>query len=219
ASRFFTHSFFFNRNQARWGLEITRKTRRQKVFLNYGFETRNDEQVESKIRIRLRPNLQWQLSGISGEQSLTTTGQPFQNRNYRIRTNTLEPSLVITRGTNFRCTFRYVIDQKKNRLDSALTLNAYRIVADIRVNGKKNNAITVKVSNNTIQWNAAPGSENSAVGFVMLEGLRPGKNWTWQMEWTKVIGKNLECTMQYEGRSSQINAPIHLGRASVRALF
>jgi hypothetical protein len=219
ASRFFTHSLFFNRNQPRWGLEVTRKTRLQKVFLNYGFETRNDEQLESRLRIRLRPNLQWQLSGITGEQSLTTTGQPFQNRNYRIRTNTLEPSLVITQGTTFRCTFRYVIDQKQNRLDSVLTLKAYRIAGDIRINGRKNSAITAKVSNNILRWNAASGLENSAVGFVMLEGLRPGKNWTWQMEWTKVIGKNLECTMQYEGRSSQNNTPVHIGRASVRALL
>lgn len=219
ASRFFTHSLFFNRNQPRWGLEITRKTRLQKVFLNYGFETRDDEQLESKIRIRLRSNLLWQLSGITGAQSLTTTGQPFQNRNYRIRMFSLEPSLVITRGSTLRCTFRYVIDQKQNRLDSILSLKANRIVADARVNGRKNSAITAKLSINTLRWNAAAGSENSAVGFVMLEGLRPGKNWTWQLEWTRVIGKNLECTVQYEGRSAQVSAPVHIGRASVRALF
>jgi hypothetical protein len=53
----------------------------------------------------------------------------------------------------------------------------------------------------------------------MLDGLLKGKNWIWHISFDRRLSKNVEMTLEYDGRkSSGVNA-IHTGRASVRAVF
>ena len=43
----------------------------------------------------------------------------------------------------------------------------------------------------------------SAIGFEMLEALRPGLNYTWSIGYQKTVSKNLQITFQYLGRKSE----------------
>ncbi|GBL35618.1 hypothetical protein EMGBS15_12130 [Filimonas sp.] len=63
------------------------------------------------------------------------------------------------------------------------------------------------------------GTENSGVGYTMLDGLQKGKNWLWQASFNKRVSKNIEMNLEYEGRKPATSPVIHTGRASVRAIF
>jgi hypothetical protein len=63
------------------------------------------------------------------------------------------------------------------------------------------------------------GIENSAVGFEMLEALRPGMNYTWNIGYQKTVSKNLQLTIQYLGRKSENTRMIHSGGMELRAFF
>ena len=63
------------------------------------------------------------------------------------------------------------------------------------------------------------GEQNSALGFEMLEGLKPGLNFTWNIGYQRSISKNLQLSIQYQGRKSENNRAIHSGGMEVRALF
>ena len=63
------------------------------------------------------------------------------------------------------------------------------------------------------------GIENSAVGFEMLEALRPGINYTWSFGYQKTVSKNLQLTIQYLGRKSEDTRIIHTGGMELRAFF
>ena len=63
------------------------------------------------------------------------------------------------------------------------------------------------------------GIENSAVGFEMLEALRPGVNYTWSFGYQKTVSKNLQLTIQYLGRKSENTRIIHTGGMELRAIF
>jgi len=60
---------------------------------------------------------------------------------------------------------------------------------------------------------------SSTVGYVMLEGLQPGKNFLWTIDLTKRLGSFMEISIQYEGRKSGLSGMVNLGRAQVRALL
>ena len=63
------------------------------------------------------------------------------------------------------------------------------------------------------------GKENSALGYELLNALKPGNN----MKWTFVIQQKLMDGLQlnaiYEGRKSGDIPVIHTGRVQVTALF
>ena len=67
-----------------------------------------------------------------------------------------------------------------------------------------------------IKYNGLP---NSALGFEMLEGLKSGLNYTWNLSYQRSISKNLQLSIQYNGRKSEENSMIHAGGMEVRAFF
>ena len=59
----------------------------------------------------------------------------------------------------------------------------------------------------------------SPLAFVLLNGLRPGRNWLWNLTATRQLGELLQLTVGYEGRQTGDASMVHLGRMQVTALF
>jgi hypothetical protein len=63
------------------------------------------------------------------------------------------------------------------------------------------------------------GNANSPVAFEMLEALRPGSNYTWNITWQRNVGKNLQMNLIYSGRKAGTNPMVHNGGMELRAFF
>jgi hypothetical protein len=53
----------------------------------------------------------------------------------------------------------------------------------------------------------------------MLDGLLNGKNYLWSLTLNKRLLNNLELSFQYDGRKAGTSKTVHIGRASITALF
>src|SRR5690606_5278654 len=71
---------------------------------------------------------------------------------------------------------------------------------ETKYNVLQNSSITGKLTFNNIDFDAKNGSANSTVGYIMLDGLMPGKNYLWSVILTKRLLNNLELNFQYDGR-------------------
>jgi hypothetical protein len=94
--------------------------------------------------------------------------------------------------------------------------------SDFKYNILQSTSIQGKFTMNSIVYTAAKNgsaSTTSPVSYTILEGLLPGKNYLWNLDFTKRLGSSLELSLQYEGRKAGATGIVHTGRAALRALL
>ncbi len=216
---FLSNTLYFNRKSTKWGLEATHSKSDSKSLLTFGFESRNIRTILGKIRWNINRKLLSNISFRDVANSLSTTGLKFDNRNFNISQQTIEPNLSYQYQNTFRATIGYSFTRKLNRIDSMERVTQNILNAEIKYNVFSNSSINAKLSYNKINFNSYKGAANTTVGFILLDGLLPGNNYLWTIDFTKRIAGNVEINMQYEGRKPGASNVIHIGRASVKALF
>lgn len=215
---FLTNTFFFNRTSTRWGMDITHGLTNGKSLLTYGVESRKLRNLIFKARWNLNRRF---TTNITFRSVINQLGTPkFDNRNYMVQQKVVEPSLSYINGTNIRVTIAYNFSEKKNTIGFLEKSVNNMVSTEVKYNVLSSSTIDARFSYNAIKFNyAAGGSPNSTVGYIMLDGLLPGNNFLWTLEYTKRLAGNIEMTIQYDGRKPGEARTVHIGRASIRAIL
>lgn len=217
-SSFFSNTFFFNRINPVWGMDITHVLNNNKSLLTYGVESRKQINLSLKLRWNISRSFTTNLALKTNSNELFTP--KFSNRNYEIKQHVLEPSVSYIKGTKFRATVGYSLDDKKNGVGFAERSTNSALNTEIKYNVLSSSSITGRFTLNNITFTYANGgSPNSTVGYILLDGLLPGKNYLWGLDFTKRLSGNIEISFQYDGRKPGESRTVHIGRATVRALF
>ena len=216
---FFSNSFFFNRTSSKWGMDVTHSLSSGKSLLTYGVESRKLRNITYKARFNYNKKITTSISLRSVINELNTS--KFGNRNYSIQQKIAEPSISYIHGSNLRVTASYSISDKKNTIGFLEKLTNNAISTEVKYNVLSSSTINGRFSYNSILFSAAgsSASPNSTVGYIMLEGLLPGKNYLWNLEYTKRLAGNIEMSIQYDGRKPGTARVVHIGRATIRAIF
>lgn len=211
---FLSNSLYFNRSSTVWGIDFTHRLNSTKAILNYGFESNSNRSLNLKGRWNISKSLNFSLENVF--KKLELYNPTFANRNYRIRESSLAPSVTYIYKTDFRWGVSYTHDKKRNVLGPKEKAVQNILSTEIRYNIFSSGVINGKFSYNHIDYTGQP---NSTVGYIMLNGLQPGKNFLWNVELTKRIAGNIEVNLRYEGRKPGNTKVIHTGQASIRAIF
>ena len=216
------NTFSFNRFGSSWGFDISNLQNSGKSLLTYGYESRKLNDWIIKLRINLSRSVTFELNTKKELNSLSTANPQFENRNYKINEHLAEPKITFIRGTSFRFITGYSYDNKKN--DTAFNggqkaiSNAFNL--ETKYNVLRSASVGAKFTLNTIDFTSThPNDANSTVGYTMLNGLLPGKNYIWNLNFTKTLMNNLELRVEYEGRKAGDSRTVHRGTASLNAIF
>jgi hypothetical protein len=128
-----------------------------------------------------------------------------------------EPRISFVNRTVFRVQTSYRLENKKNNPiygGEKATSNSLRV--ESKYNVLQNSSINAGFTYNNISYT---GATNTTVSYIILDGLLPGSNFLWNIDFTKRLFNNLELNFQYDGRKPGTSRTVHTGRASLRALF
>jgi hypothetical protein len=205
----------FNRFSSKWGADLSNLQNNGKSLLTYGYESRRINDWLLKIRWNLSPSFTVNLNTKNGSASLFTPS--FNNRNYSIIGSSAEPQLVYLYRSTFRVQAGYKYDLRHNKpAYGGEKSTTHALSLDTKYNVLQNGSISGRFTLSNISYPYAP---NTTVSYIMLEGLLPGRNYQWSVDFTKRLFRGIEFNLQYEGRKSGVSQTVHIGRASLRALF
>ena len=217
----FTNTFSLNRLSSKWGLDINNSRNSSKSLLTYGYESRQLNDWMIRGRINVTRELLFDLSARTGINGLKSSNPKFSNRNYKIDQTSLEPRLTFTKGANFRTIVGYKFSNKENNDADEEAALSHTVNTEVKYNILQSTSILAKFTFSNISFTSKDNvvNVNSPASYIMLDGLLPGKNFLWTLDFTKRLSNNLEVNIQYEGRKPGEARSVHIGRASIRALL
>ncbi len=211
----FSNTLSFNRSSSKWGMDVTRLLIYNKNLLTYGLQS--NEQSEWNIRARGSINRNFSVDVLQRIANTSLLTPAYTNQNYSIKTISAEPKIVFTNATIFRMQASYVYTNKKNAtVYGGESVSSNSMVMEAKYNAVQNTSFTGRFTMNNISYT---GKVNTSTSFVLLDGLQPGKNYLWGIDFTKRLINSLEISFSYEGRKPGDGRVINTGRASLRALL
>jgi hypothetical protein len=215
-------SLFFNQSAAVFGTDYTYQSNLSKQLLTNGFETR--ENTTHEWRWRWNVTRSWSLNNTTTYGIKSTVSEFFSTRNYKIESINLEPKLSYQPNTAFRISILYKHNKKQNIIDrtEAMVLGAAEKAElndfglEFKYNQVEKGSITGKADFINISYNAL---ENTSVAYEMLNALKTGYNYTWELSYQRNLTNNIQISINYNGRKSPNSKIVNIGGAQVRAFF
>ena len=138
-------------------------------------------------------------------------------RNYQYSYKTAQPSLIYQPSTVFRISLDGRISDKLNAQElGGERCSLLEIGSSLKYNQAEKGSFQAEFKMVNMNFD---GNSNSAVGFELLESLKPGTNYTWNISYQRNVSKNLQLSIQYLGRKSENSRMIQTGTMEVRAFF
>ena len=209
------NSLFFNRSSSKYSVELVTQLFANKNLLINGTDyiSTNKDQIKFRWNINKSFMLNSQLSKELKKNSSTY----MTNRNYDIENKEINNRISFQPNTLFRVALNGRYSEKRNSIEYG---NEKAFINDIGIELRRSKRdkglLNGELHLVNINYN---GESSSTIGFEMLEGLQLGKNITWKLGFQKNMSKNIQISINYNGRKSEENKAIHTGSMQMRAFF
>ncbi|MFC5269707.1 hypothetical protein [Adhaeribacter terreus] len=220
----FRNTLYFNRSNPKYGLEFTMQQSQQKVLLSNGTDTRNQNTQSFTARNNLNEVL---ASKVLLERNIRESQSSYlTTKNFKIESYTATPELAYQPTTKLRFTGNYSFSRKQNLFAPQTAPGQepgereeavfHELGLDSRLSQVSKRTVTATIKYIRIGFT---GDENSAVGYEILNTLRPGNNATWNVSVQQRLSNGLNISLIYDGRKPNAVRAVHTGRAQVSVLF
>ena len=209
------NSLFFNRTSSIAGGEYIFQRVNAKNLLASGFDSRSNQFHEVVLRWNVKRFLTLKTKGKIGKKE--SSADYVSGRDFSLDVVSLEPSIIYQPNTRFRISMDARGSEKRNKPELGGELaTVLEVGTSFKYNQIEKGSLQGEFKVLSIRYD---GQQNSALGFEMLEALKPGVNYTWSLSYQRSISKNMQLTFQYSGRKPEDVRMIHSGGMELRAFF
>ncbi|WP_179343274.1 hypothetical protein [Winogradskyella ursingii] len=205
---------FYNRGKQRYTTSYTILENANRNLLSIGFQ--ENKLTSHQINFNHKFATNWLANLTASFSRDMSVSENFANRNYEIDEERLFPKLSYLFSENAQFDVFYQFTSKNNTIGSLESLAQHNYGLSFTYNNAHKIALTGEI--NYFQ-NDFEGNANTPVAYQMLEGLQPGKNFTWSLLAQKKLTKFLDLNLNYFGRKTETSKSIHTGTIQLKAYF
>lgn len=210
----FKQALFFNRNRQHYTTAYIFQHNKNNQLVALGLQQTTLRQHQLTFDHKIQEQF---IAHITAQHNRRVTeSENFAQRNFDLLHQELKPKISYFWGQNSRVNVSWALAQKENTTGAQESLSQNNI--GISCTLAKADTMSLTGAFNAIN-NKFQGSAYSSVAYLMLEGLQPGENYTWNILWQKRINSFLDLNFSYFGRQSPNSPTIHTGSMQLRAFF
>ena len=211
------NTFQFNPSEPTYGIDLIYNKLNFKQLISNGFEAREKQMIKllSRVNIQRDYNVKIYIS----KSSTINQSDFLEGRNYLIGSREINAILEWQPSNFWRMTSEYTYGLNLDNTPAEMA-QFYSRISEGGLGFRFSKAASRSIESNfRYVYIDFSGVENSAVGYELLQGLKPGNNLTWRVNWQQKLLNGLQFNISYEGRKSGDLDIIHIGRMQVMALF
>ncbi|OGX82322.1 hypothetical protein [Hymenobacter glacialis] len=213
------NTLYFNRSNPIFGSEFTVQQTQQKSLLAQGSDLRNLSTQSLLVRRTLASTFTARLTGSRDIREATS--DYLLTRNYRLLIYTVQPEISYQPTPALRLTGTYLHTRKRNTLaieNAELNPGVFdELGLETRLSQVNKRTLTAGTRFTNVQFKGT--DPNSVVAIEILNALRPGSNFTWNLNVEQRLSNGLNITVAYDGRKASGLNTVHTGRMQVAVLF
>ncbi len=210
----FRNILFFNRGKQDYTTSYTYLSNISKNTLSIGFIENSLQSHQLNFNHKVAKN--WLINLLSAFDNNESMSENFTARNFNFDETRLNPKLSYLFNDSSRFDVFYQYARKANTVGALESLIQQKYGASFTLTKQEKGAINGEFNFFSNTFN---GTANTPVSYQMLEGLQPGKNFTWSLLAQKKLTNFLDLNLSYFGRKTETSKTIHTGSIQLKAYF
>jgi hypothetical protein len=210
----FKNILFLNRGKQHYTTSYTILNNKTRNILTIGFIENNLKSHQFVFNHKFEES--WLINLESAFDTNESISENFTSKNYNFDEARFNPKLSYLLNDNTRFDIFYQYATKDNTIGNFEALKQQKYGASFSLANTQNSAINGELNYFSNRFN---GNSNTPVAYQMLEGLQPGKNFTWSLLAQKKLTTFLDLNLSYFGRKTETSKTIHTGTVQLKAYF
>ncbi|WP_303318922.1 hypothetical protein Q4Q34_05580 [Flavivirga abyssicola] len=210
----FRNVLFFNRGKQHYTTSYTYLDNSTRNILSVGFIENGLKSHQLNFNHKIAES--WLISILSSFNTNESISENFASKNYNFEEQLLNPKLSYLFNDNSSFDIFYQYASKNNTIGNLESLEQQKYGASFTLANSQKSAINGEFNYFSNIFN---GNPNTPVAYQMLEGLQPGKNFTWTLLAQKKLTAFLDLNLSYFGRKTETSKTIHTGAIQLKAYF
>lgn len=197
----------------KWSSSYTYSQQESQTYVFTGAEARDTKSHLLNAKYKPWENFYFLAEG---ENVVTKShSDMFESRRFNIESWRVKPQISYQIESKFSASLNYTYQNKTNKT-GVEKLNQSNLGAEIQWN---DGAKSTLMGNFNYIKNDFRGNPQSVVGNQMMEGLKAGNNFVWQLMLQRQLNSFLSVNLSYDGRKTEENKTIHTGSIQIQARF
>ena len=206
------NTLFFNRGNPVFDLQIGNRKNTTRFVQVSGSEQNTLNEYFTRIRwgVNRATDLLMNLNRGNRSQLYNL----FEDNSYEFAYYSINPEVNFRPKKNIRLIIDYIYQNKTSENQEHAVSNEFSGEITWRQANKTN--FTSGLGFINVSYD---GATNTNLELAILDGLKKGKNFLWNLGLTRRMASNIDLIISYDGRKTGASRTIHTGRAQVKATF